>query len=214
METDNYITISSISEYVYCKRRFYLRYIENVNEENEYMVEGTIEHNKVHNNIIEKRDKFIKVTNLNIFSKKYEVIGKCDMVELTKSKNGVKIPFLPDNYEIYPIEYKHGKIRNEIEYNMQLCAQVLCLEEMYNTNIEKADIYYTSSNKRITIEINEELRENTIRTIQNIKELISNKQIVKPKYLKRCNKCSVVEICNPRKIIISNYMKNLWEEII
>lgn len=213
MEIDNFIAISLISEFSYCPRRFYLKYIENTTCDNEYTIEGTIEHNKVHNNTIEKRENFVKVTNLNVFSKKYELIGKCDVVEFTKSKNGVEIPFLTDKYEICPVEYKHGKIRNEIEYNMQLCAQVLCIEEMYNTYIEKADIYYTTSNKRITIDINENLRENTILVISKIKNLILNPIIIKPKYLKRCNKCSMVDICSPKKIIISDYMNNLWEEI-
>ena len=59
---------------------------------------------------------------------------------------------------LYPVEYKHGKLRNEQEYNIQLCAQAMCLEEMYHTVIPEGAIFYLSSHRRQTVSLDEPLR--------------------------------------------------------
>lgn len=209
---DNYILISSLSEYLYCKRRFYLRFLERQNNENIYMIEGSLEHQKVHTNKIEKRKNFVNVSSLSVNSYKYNLIGKCDVVEFLENKNGSYIPFLENNYTLYPIEYKHGKTRDELEYKVQLCAQVLCLEEMYNTRIDFGAIYYIDSKERVEITLDDDLRKLTLETILEIKNLMDSKKVIYPIYKKRCKKCSLVDICNPKIIIVDEYMKNLWED--
>lgn len=57
-----------------------------------------------------------------------------------------------------PVEYKHGKLRNEREYEIQLCAQAMCLEEMYHCpRIEAGDIFYISSHRRKEITLDKTL---------------------------------------------------------
>lgn len=210
---EKYIIISSISEFYYCKRRFYLRFIEQQNCENQYITEGIIGHKNTHLSNIEKRKNLIKVSNMDIYSQKNNIIGKCDMVEFTKSPNGVKIDFLDGIYNIYPIEYKHGIVRNEKEYNLQLCAQAICLEEMYNCHIECGDIYYIDSNKRQTIKFDNELRNTLFNTINEIKLLYENFNVPEPIFKKSCNKCSLIDICNPKNTNIEKYINNIWEDI-
>lgn len=208
---EKYLIISSISEFIYCRRRFYLESIEQNFEDNLFTIEGSIEHLKAHSKNIEKRNNIIKVSNMTLFSKSYSLYGKSDIIEFTKNKNGIYIDFLNDYFDIYPIEYKHGTKRNMECYNMQLCAQILCLEEMFNTKITKGSIYYTSSNKHFIVEINNDLREKTIKTIKEMNEIINNQILIKPEYKKRCKNCAMINICNPKKLIINDYLKDLWK---
>lgn len=208
---DNLINISSLSEYAYCPRRFYLRYIEKVEGINEYMVDGTIRHNNIHNSKIEKRKSFIKMMNMSLHSHNYSLIGKSDLIEFTKSNSGTFVPLLEDNFNIYPVEYKHGKVRNEEEYEIQLCAQCFCLEEMFNCNIEKGAIYYINSNIRKEITFTNALRNKTEQTINAIKKELETQSLISPILKKSCKKCALIEICNPNLTIIDNYIKELWE---
>lgn len=209
---ENLITISSLSLFAYCKRRYYLMQLEQQNVDNIYVIEGRIQHKEVHTSQIKNQGNFIEVTNMQIFSDNYDLIGKTDLVEFIKNINGVFVDFLNDYFNIIPIEYKHGVVRENEEYKIQLCAQCLCLEEMFGCNINTGYLYYINSNERIEIEINNDLRNKTIVTINEIKKLITNPKIIMPVYKKHCKKCSLFDICNPNITIINDYIDKLWEE--
>jgi CRISPR-associated exonuclease Cas4 len=210
--------LSWISEYAFCRRRFYLRYVECMNLRSASMIEGKYEHRVVDDRHITKRGSHIIVSKLYVCSEKYSLYGLCDNVEFDeKPKEGSFIPFLNGLYTIIPVEFKHGKKRNEIEYEKQLCAQVLCLEEMYDAHIEQGIIYYVDSKDRMQIEITDELRQGTLDTIQSIRrdlfELSIGKRadlIFPIKYQKRCEKCALYDVCSPKKLAVSAYMKKLW----
>ena len=72
---EKYLIISSISEFIYCKRRFYLEFIEKNFENNLFTIEGSIEHTKAHSKNIEKRNNIVKVSNMMLCSKKYSLYG-------------------------------------------------------------------------------------------------------------------------------------------
>ena len=106
-------------------------------------VKGTAEHKNVHSAGIVLRDNKYVLTELQVFSEKLNLSGKCDAVEATAEQGGVYLPFLDDQkYRLYPIEYKHGRFRSELEYELQLCAQAICLEEMYSCKIEQQYILF------------------------------------------------------------------------
>ena len=213
MENDNQISISSLSEYAFCPRRFYLMYIEKQYEDNEYTIEGAISHKNAHKSKIEKRGNFIKISDMLLYSNKYNLIGKSDIIEFTKSNNGIYIPLLDDKFTIYPIEYKHGIIRNEEEYNIQLCAQCLCLEEMFNCNLEYGAIYYINSNIRQEIRIDNNLRIKTINIIKEVEQEFKEQKLLSPNLKRYCKKCSLYDLCNPNITIINKYISDLWEDI-
>ena len=48
----------------------------------------------------------------------------------------------PGTYLIYPVEYKHGKPEGTGSDSWQLCAQAMCLEEMFCTDIPEGAVYY------------------------------------------------------------------------
>lgn len=215
---DDDILLSWISEYVYCRRRFYLRYVECMQTVSRDMIEGRYQHRIVDDKHITRRGPHVIVSRLYVSSNTYAIRGFCDNVEFDEDReNGVFIPFLRGPYQVHPAEFKHGKVRQESEYEQQLCAQALCLEEMYRTRIESGILYYVDSRERVPITFSESLRDETTATVSNM--ILDLKQLedgapagtlFPPKYLRRCNRCAMYDICSPRNMAIDRYMKQLW----
>lgn len=210
------ILISSISNYYFCPRRFYLNNIEETLplEDNTLMIEGEIQHKNAHAIKAERRNDYIKVSNMTLFSSKYNISGKSDIVEFWKDDEyGVFIKEFNSKNVIIPIEYKHGVInRDDRDYQVQLCAQVLCLEEMYSCNINYGYLYFVNSNKRKKIEMNEDLRKETIYTIDCIKKEIETRKYISPVFKNHCKNCSMFKICSPQKTSVKDYFNTIMED--
>ena len=205
------ILISWISEFAYCPRRFYLRVIEGQKARNIYMIEGEIEHESIHEPKIERRRDKVKVSGMSVFSHQYQILGICDLLVCEKSRYGAELPFLQGKYKLTPIEYKHGKVRQSREYEAQLSAQSICLEEMFNTTIESGYIYYYDAKEYVSVDFSEEKREYLEELLKGIRKELDTQINIEPVYKQRCRKCSVFEICNPKREMIQRYMKRIWE---
>lgn len=94
---------------------------------------GRSEHERVHTQRIERRGDSAKLYEFPVFSKAMGVSGKCDCIEAEASAQGCMNPCAGFPVRLLPVEYKHGKLRAEQEYEVQLCAQAMCLEEMFQT---------------------------------------------------------------------------------
>lgn len=204
------ISLSLLSQYYFCPRRAGLIMLEQVWEDNEYTASGTLEHENVHNEHIEKRGQQAKIYDMYVSSEKLGVSGMCDCVEAQLDEKGAYIPALDGKYNLFPIEYKHGVVRNEGEYNVQLCAQAMCMEEMFNCRIQSGAIFYINAHRRFDVEFDDSLRQTVIDGINALKNINSKMQVPKPKYSAKCRKCSISEICCPKiKGSASEYMKSL-----
>lgn len=201
MNRDDYIPLSYIAQYGYCPRRAALLMLEQCWNENEYTAQGRAEHENVHDSRIEKRDSIIKLYETQLYSDTLKLIGKSDCIEFTQNKKGTYIQELKGCYDIYPVEYKHGKLRKEQEYNMQLCAQAICLEEMYNCKISKGAIFYISSHRRSEVIFDEQLIRETKMAAEELLRILRNELIPKPNPSPKCKKCSLMDICMPNMSI-------------
>lgn len=211
---EHLILLSWISEYAYCKRRFYLRVFEQNNTENGSLIEGRIAHQRADQAKIEKRGSLVKVTHLAVYSEKYQMYGICDSVEFIQSSDGVYVDFLNGTYKICPIEYKHGKSRDELEYNLQLVAQAICLEEMFQACIEKGYIYYTGQKDRKLVSFDSTLRKQVSAAVTEIRAYLQNPQTILPEYKKRCPRCSLYEICAPKNVMAQKYLERIWNRYV
>lgn len=209
------INISIISDFYFCPRRFFLRNLEQQTKPiNEIMIEGTYQHKAVDTFKIETRHDTVKVTAFHIYSKLLDLTGICDTIYFYRNPLGTCINFLKDKFIIEPVEYKHGKVREEKSYELQLTAQVMCLEEMFNTSISSAYIYYQNANTKIEVPITQELRQKVINIIDNIKKSLNSLSTIAPVYKKRCKYCSMYDICNPRQFAINKYMESIRKELL
>ena len=153
------IPISCLSHAAYCLRRAALLTNEQLWIENADTAKGRLEHKRVHNTRIECRGEEILLYETDVFSNELGIIGKCDCIEAHADPDGCLLPEIDFPVRLYPIEYKHGKLRKEDEYEIQLCAQAMCLEEMFRTSIPEGAIYYIRSHRRQPVALTAELRE-------------------------------------------------------
>lgn len=127
-----YLPLSWLSQACYCLRRAGLLMNEQVWLENEDTAKGRNEHQKVHTQRIERRGTTVNLYEYEVFSARLGLHGKCDCIEATADEKGCQIQAADFPVRLYPVEYKHGTVRDEPEYKLQLCAQAMCLEERYH----------------------------------------------------------------------------------
>lgn len=205
------IPISSIAEFIYCKRKWYLRSIEKSSAENIFMIEGRIQHEEVHTPKIINNGEKIVVTNLQVYSLEYGINGFCDKVEFNYSSDGVMVPFCDYPVSIVPIEYKHGKVREIVANQVQVVVQAMCLEEMFNCSIKRGYVHYVDANENQEVVIDDRYRSLVKETVSFIRQYDGS--LIPPSLAKKCNGCAMSEICQPKKYNIDKYMKELWNNL-
>ncbi len=191
------IPVSGLSQAGYCLRRAALLTNERLWAESADTAKGRAEHERVHTQRIERRGSSAKLYEFPVFSKKLGVAGKCDCIEAEADPQGCRIPALDFPVRLFPVEYKHGKLRSEREYEMQLCAQAMCLEEMFNTQIPEGAIYYITSHRRYTVSLTEKLRETVRDTVREIEAFRRSFSVPPAEPGAKCRACSLREHCLP-----------------
>lgn len=215
---DDYLMLSGIQHFKFCRRQWALIHIEQQWEENVHTVTGELMHKKVHDPYLkEKRKDTIIVRALPIASRKMGISGECDMVEFHKCEDGVTLFGHRGTYSIYPVEYKKGKPKISEEDKLQLMAQAMCLEEMFSTEISEGAIFYGETRRRESVTFTQELREEVARMFEEMHQYYNRGYTPKVKKSKACNSCSLKEICLPRlektSSVSSYIMKSLEEGI-
>ena len=201
---DDFIMISALQHYIFCPRQCGLIHVDDVWQENLFTVLGEILHEKVDTDTYETRGDVKTVRGLRIHSCKFGLVGRCDVVEFRETKSG-KVAM--------PVEFKAGQPKEDISDKVQLCAQVLCLEEMLNTKISKAAFFYGKIRRRNILEIDDELRKQTEEIIASVREIVAKKIVPHAEYSSKCRNCSLINICQPKamnKRKLQNYMKELY----
>lgn len=213
---DDYLMISGIQHFKFCRRQWALIHIEQQWAENEHTVIGELMHKKAHDPfLVEKRRDVILARALPVASKRLGINGECDVVEFQKCANGIKLFGHRGLYSVYPIEYKKGKPKITEEDKLQLMAQSFCLEEMFSTYINEGAIYYGETRRREIVELTEELRIKTETMIQEMHEYYARRYTPKVKPGKQCNACSLKDICMPKlgqNLSVKDYIGQMLQE--
>lgn len=179
------VLVSALNQYCFCPRRCALIYVEGIFEDNEHTVKGSLLHDQADTPGYETtEDRTTILRALPLFSKKHGLVGKADIVEMRDKQPT-------------PVEYKKGRKKQWGNDDIQLCAQVLCLEEMFDAKIAKGFIYHAGSKKRREVFFDESLRKKTIETIDAVRQIIQNKTIPAAVLLPHCDGCSLRKICVP-----------------
>ncbi|GBC63960.1 CRISPR-associated protein Cas4 [Desulfonema ishimotonii] len=181
------LPLSGLQHILFCKRQCALIHIEQAWAENLFTAEGRIMHEKVHSESHETRKGVRTEFSVPLRSFRLGLIGVADVVEFEKNS-------------VTPIEYKRGRSKKESWDRVQLCAQAMCLEEMLDTDITEGALFYGKTRRRQNIVFDEALRRETEETARRFHELVGTRQTPPPEYTARCESCSFVDACMPRKI--------------
>jgi len=209
---DDLIQISTLQHALFCERQYALIHLEQLWEENRFTAEGRVLHERVDTERHESRKLFKQEYGMAVRSLQCGLIGKCDLVELWYTEKGCID-------RISPVEFKRGRKKADDIDRVQLCAQVLCLEEMFGVTINNGQFYYLQEHRRSKEVIDDSLREKTMALISRITQIRMKGETVIAKYKKRkCDNCSIVDLCMPKsagagrknvKIFIEDQLKHL-----
>ena len=195
---DEFLQLSGIQHFAFCRRQWALIHIEMQWKENLRTVEGQILHENAHNpEMNEKRGNVIVVRAMPVHSRKMGVSGECDVVEFYKSDKGAHINGRDGVYMPVPVEYKRGEPKSDNIDILQLAAQALCLEEMFCTDINYGYIYYGETRHRLKVDFDDEIRNEVVRLFEEMHLYYRRGYTPKVKISKKCNACSLKDLCVP-----------------
>lgn len=217
---EDMLMLSGIQHFVFCPRQWGLIHIAQEWEDNRLTTEGQLLHENVDNPFYrQKNGETITLRSVHIASKKLGLYGIADAIELlpaTSSENAITHKKYMGFWRPYPVEYKRGHRKSDQRDEVQLAAQVICLEEMYGIQIEYGALFYGETRRRVEVYIDERLRKTTIECAKLMHETYNSRIIPKPFKTPQCKKCSLLNICLPtieQRPKVSDYLRrNLYEE--
>jgi len=155
---------------------------------NEFTLRGTRAHENADLPAGLLRERVRVERALPIWSERLGLVGRADVVQFV---DGVP----------YPVEYKISRLwpqklaRQAAE--VQLCAQGLCLEEMFGQPVPEGAIFSKTSQRRRVVPLSPELRAQTLATLEALRRLLAQEALPRPAADERCRYCSLQGICMP-----------------
>ncbi len=179
------LPLSALQHLLFCERQCALIHLEQAWAENRFTVEGNLLHEKAHDGPDESRPGVRITRGLPLRSERLQLSGQADIVEFHREGT------------IIPVEYKRGKPKANDSDRVQLCAQALCLEEMFETSIGEGFLFYGKRQRRTTVAFDHDLRHATEAAAARLHELIASRLTPPAVREKKCESCSLERICLP-----------------
>ena len=196
---EDYLMLSGIQHFAFCKRQWAMIHIEQQWAENYRTTAGEIMHKKAHDeSAFEKRGNLLTVRGLRISSRSLGLSGQCDVVEFHQDENGIDLFGYEGKWNIVQVEYKRGTVKENNADELQLCAQAVCLEEMFQMDIPEGFLYYGENRRRHQVEFTSELRSEVERTADKMHEMFRRGHTPGAKPSKQCKSCSLENLCLPK----------------
>ena len=167
--------------------------------ENFHTTDGEILHENAHNgDLTESRGDRLITRDMRVFSSTLGVSGACDVLEFYRGSSGIPLKGREGLWMPYPVEYKRGKPKEDTEDVLQLCGQAMCLEEMLCCQIAAGALYYGEIRRRMEVRFTPELRCEVASLLTEMHGLYSRGKTPKVRPTKKCNGCSLKELCLPK----------------
>jgi len=197
---DELLPLSALQHLVFCERQCALIHLERLWADNPLTVEGSSMHTRVHDDdASEVRDGIRIARGIPLRSFRLGLVGQADLVEFhpTEADSAVALPNASGAWMPFPVEYKRGRPKRGAADRVQLCAQALCLEEMFGTRLEGGALFYGASRRRSSVFFDDTLRRlvegTAIRLHGVFEEGITPRARREPK----CKQCSLLPLCMP-----------------
>ncbi|WP_295814273.1 CRISPR-associated protein Cas4 [uncultured Deinococcus sp.] len=182
---DDPINLSLLQHYAFCPRQAAINLLEQNFGENALVARGNQTHERVHAGGNEGRGGTRTLRALPLYALRHGITGQSDVIEV-----------LPDG-SYRPVEYKSGRHKPRLADEVQLCAQAICLEEMFAVVIPLGYIYHAASHKRREVPFTPELRQAVLGARDGVRELLRSGTLPPPAADDRCQLCSLYDDCEP-----------------
>jgi CRISPR-associated exonuclease Cas4 len=214
---EDFLQLSGLQHFKFCRRRWALIHIENQWAENFLTVDGALLHKNAHDSRFqESRGDRIIARGIRIFSAALGISGQCDVLEFLRSEEGVPLPGREGLWQPYPVEYKRGSPNSQSGDMLQLCGQALCLEEMLCCSIPQGALFFGEIRRRQAVCFTGELRQAVRESLAEMHDLYRRGHTPKVRPTKACNACSLKEMCLPklmRKRSAAEYVRQSLGEL-
>ncbi len=181
------LPISALQHWLFCPRQFALIHVERLWAENRLTAEGRVLHERADAGGSERRGALKTLRNVQVSSDRLSLHGVADVVELHGH------PPQPR-----PVEYKRGRPKSHRADEVQLCAQALCLEDMFTCEIPEGALFYGQNRRRKIIAFDADLRALTEQAIIDARAVLGSGRLPAPEYApRRCDACSLKDLCRP-----------------
>ena len=184
---DDIVLISALEHWSYCPRQCALIHLEQSYDENLFTLRGTRAHRRVHDEGAAVEHGVRAVRGLPLWSDRLGLRGKADAVEFRG----------PAGTTPYPVEHKAGKARQWAHEAIQLCAQALCLEEMWGRPVPAGAIAYHGSKQRREVAFDPALRARTEAAVVAVRAMLNGTRLPAAPDDARCPNCSLLDACLP-----------------
>ncbi|MEI7450423.1 MAG: CRISPR-associated protein Cas4 [Desulfomonile sp.] len=224
---EDLLPLSSLQHLLFCNRRAALVLLEGIWDENRFTAVGRLVHDRVHTAETESRNDIRISRGLFLRSLRLGLTGKTDVVEFHRIqescdlelqgqglKTGVILPATQGLWRPFPVEYKSGYLRHEEGYEIQLCAQAMCLEEMLEVQIAEGALFYSKTGRRMEIAFNDDLRKRTEESARRLHEIVRSGVTPTAQYEKKCDKCSLISMCMPKTTGTKKSVRSYWEKAL
>ncbi|MBT1182420.1 CRISPR-associated protein Cas4 [Bifidobacterium sp. CP2] len=196
---DDWLALSGLQHFAFCRRQWALIHIEQQWNDNYLTTAGSLEHDRAHDyGESEMRGDLLIMRDLRVFSRRMGITGACDVVEFRRSDDGVTLYGRTGVWLPYPVEYKHGKPKQQDADRLQLCAEAMCLEEMLACSIHEGALFYQQIKRREQVGFDTSLRERVVAMAREMHELFQRGHTPKVRPSKSCLACSLRDICLPK----------------
>ena len=182
-----------VNEFAYCKRLFYLEWVQGRFEDNADTVDGRYQHRAVD---VERgrapgpeaADDFREARSVLVSSERLGLIARADLIE-------------GEHGEVVPVEVKRGSPPThgpawEPEL-IQLCVIGMILRDA-GYRCSRGEFYFAETRERRSVEFDEALVEKSLRLVSELREVAAEGKAPAPLVdSPKCPRCSLVGICLP-----------------
>ncbi len=186
-EEDDLVPISALQHHLFCPRQCALIHVERIWMEDGATAEGRVLHERVDGGRPDRRRGVRTVRGLTLRSLALGLTGKADAVEFHDGRP-------------LPVEYKRGRPKAHRADEVQLCAQGLCLEEMFGVDVPEGALFYGQARRRMDVALDADLRALTARVADEVRANIADRRTPPPVFFPGCKRCSLTEACRPQRL--------------
>lgn len=184
------LRVNDLKQYAYCPRVVFYQNVMPVDKKATYKMEhGKVAEAKMDE--LEKRRKLHRYHldqgrrrfHVWVHSQRLGLSGKLDMLIETDDA-------------LYPVDFKFTEGPAHRNHAHQICGYGLILEELYTRRVERGFIYLIPQNDAVEIEITDALRQETLRMLDEIREMVQREIFPEPTpYRNRCTDCEYRNYC-------------------
>ncbi len=194
-EGEDLLPLSALNDLLYCDRRCWLHRVAGLDHDNAHTLSGRLDHGRADRSEHESRPGVRIERAVPLVSRRLGLIGRADVVEFVTVRGAEAEHSTIERP--YPVEYKHGRRRKWNNDDAQLCAQALCLEEMFHVPVPTGAVFHVRAKRRREVAFTPTLRRLVESAVEQLHRLLQSKAPPPARLKPQCDGCAMRGHCLP-----------------